>query len=107
MVMHLAHFPENGATTCVSIFMASSTARRSPICDRVARLHGNRTTTAGAGRMDHAAFIAIDPMRNAIHFDPITAALHDGDDVETLVKAGEPILERAQAIDVGIDAGSI
>ena len=30
--------------------------------------------------MNHAAFIAIDPVRNAIHFDPITVSLDDGDD---------------------------
>ena len=42
-------FPGNGATTWVSIFMASSTARRSPVVTMSPGFTATETTTAGDG----------------------------------------------------------
>src|ERR1039458_3585382 len=49
MVITCRTFPENGATTCISIFMASSTAMRSPTTTVSPGFTRRETTTAGAG----------------------------------------------------------
>ena len=85
--------PENGAATWVSIFIASSTARRSPVDNRVAWLHRNGNHYRWRRRVHHAAVVPIDAVRDAVHFDPVTQTLIDRDDVETLSKGGEPIFK--------------
>ena len=46
-----------------------------------------------------------DARRHPLRFDNLS--LNDGDDVEAPIKAGEPIFERAQAIDMDIEPRSI
>ncbi len=67
---HLRTLPENGATTCVSIFMASSTAKRSPTETMSPGFTADRNDHGRSGRMHHAAVISIDPVRYAIDLDP-------------------------------------
>jgi len=46
-------------------------------------------------------------MRHTTHFDPVTRSLLNRHHVEALSESGEPIFERAQAIDADIDECSI
>ena len=75
MVITCRTFPENGATTCISIFMASNTARRSPTETVSPGFHGNGNHHRRRRRVHNAAIIAIDLVRDAVHFDPVTQSL--------------------------------
>ena len=65
-------FPENGATTCISIFMASSTARRSPTATVSPGLTSNGNHYRRRRRVHHAPVIAINLVRHTVHLDPVT-----------------------------------
>src|SRR5208337_1408714 len=98
--------PENGATTCISIFMASSTANRSPAETIFPGFTTTETTTAGR-RVHHTTVIAIDAVYDPVHFDQKTETLDHGDDIESLPHASERVLELTEAATLHVDACSV
>ena len=52
------------------------------------------------------AIVAVNAMRDAIHFDPVVPAMGDGDNVESLSKYRQPILKLTLAVNHSIDAST-
>jgi hypothetical protein len=106
MVITCRTFPENGATTCISIFIASSTARRSPT-ETVSSFHRDGNHNRRRRRVYDAAVIAVDAVGHAVNFDAVVQSLNDGYNVKSPSEGGEPMFKLSQTVDMGVDARSI
>ena len=73
-------------------------------CNHVARLYRDGNDYRRRGRAHHAAVVAINAVRHAIQFDAVAQALLNRDGMEATPESSEPVLERAQPLEVGINA---
>ena len=73
IVITFRTLPEKGATTWVSIFMASRTARRSPTATVSPALYRDGNDHRGGRSVHHASVVSIDLMRHAIDFNARTS----------------------------------
>ena len=92
--------PLTGARMAISIFIASTTARRVPTSTTSSGATSTPTTSAAAGSSDDAGVVTGEAVGDAVDLDQVVAALGRGHDVEAALADREAAPASPQPFDV-------